>query len=120
MSEGILRVVGIGTVMALMAVSIVLLITKGELDAERLNHAATAKERDQWRAAAEAYRQDADAQAENARTCLDREAQAALDAAERAAILRQAKPRPRPKEEQEQVVDDETRNAIAGRLNRPL
>ena len=116
MSEGILRAIGIGTVLALMAVSIVCLITKGELDAERLNHAATLKERDQWRAAAEAYQKGAEAQAENARQCLDREAKAARDAAERAAIMRQAKTRP----QQEQVVDDETRARVADRLNRPL
>lgn len=90
----------------------------GQLEAERLHHAATAKERDEWKAAARMYQQAAEAQAENARTCLDREAKAALDAAERAAIMKQVKPQARP--EQEQVVDDETRNRVAGRLNRPL
>lgn len=90
----------------------------GQLEAERRDHAATLKERDEWKATAEAYRKDAEAQAKNARTCLDREAKAALDAAERTAIMQQAKPRPRL--EQEQVVDDETRNRVAGRLNRPL
>lgn len=117
-SNFVLRLIGMATVLALFGVSIGLTIIMGQLDAERLNHAATAKERDQWRAAAEAYRQDADAQAENARLCLDRETKAALNAAERAAILRQAKPRPRP--QQEQVVDDETRARVADRLNRPL
>lgn len=120
MSEGILRAIGIGTVLALMAVSIVCLITKGELDAERLNHAATLKERDQWRAAAEAYQKGAEAQAENARQCLDREAKAARDAAERAAIVKRARPRPRTAEEKDKVVDDETRRRAALRLNRPL
>lgn len=117
-SNFVLRLIGMATVLALFGVSIGLTIIMGQLDAERLNHAATAKERDEWRAAAEAYRQDADAQAENARLCLDRETKAALNAAERAAIMRQAKPRPRP--QQEQVVDDETRTRVADRLNRPL
>ena len=90
----------------------------GQLEAERRDHAATLKERDEWKATAEAYRKNAEAQAENARTCLGREAKAALDAAERAAIMKQVKPQARP--EQEQVVDDETRNRVAGRLNRPL
>ena len=70
-----LRLIGIGTVFALVAVSYSLLLTKGALDKERLHHAATALERDQWKTAAEAYRKDAEAQAENARLCLDRETQ---------------------------------------------
>lgn len=118
MTQFILRLIGIATVLALFGVSIGLVVVSGQLEAERLNHAATLKERDEWKAAAEAYRKDAEAQAENARTCLKREAKAALDAAERTAIMQQAKPRPRLK--QEQVVDDETRNRVAGRLNRPL
>lgn len=118
MTQFILRLIGIATVLALFGVSIGLTVVMGQLETERLNHAATLKERDEWKAAAEAYQKNAEAQAENARTCLDREAQAALNAAERAAIMKQAKPRPRP--EQEQVVDDETRNRVAGRLNRPL
>ena len=118
MTQFILRLIGIATVLALFGVSIGLTVVIGQLETERLNHAATLKERDEWKAAAEAYQKNAEAQAENARLCLDREAQAALNAAERAAIMQQAKPRPRP--EQEQVVDDETRNRVAGRLNRPL
>ena len=51
-----LRLIGIGTVFALVAVSYSLLLTKGALDTERLHHAATALERDQWKTAAEAYR----------------------------------------------------------------
>lgn len=118
MTQFILRLIGIATVLALFGVSIGLTVVMGQLETERLNHAATLKERDEWKAAAEAYQKNAEAQAENARLCLDREAQAALNAAERAAIMQQAKPRPRP--EQEQVVDDETRIRVAGRLNRPL
>lgn len=118
MTQFILRLIGIATVLALFGVSIGLTVVMGQLETERLNHAATLKERDEWKAAAEAYQKNAEAQAENARLCLDREAQAALDAAERAAIMQQAKPRPRP--EQEQVVDDETRTRVADRLNRPL
>ncbi|MCH5277494.1 MAG: hypothetical protein J1E80_06615 [Desulfovibrionaceae bacterium] len=92
----------------------------GDLEAERQSHAVTAKERDGWKTAAEAAQKDATAQAENARLCLDREAQAAKHAAERAAIMRQAVPRPRTDTEKGQVVDDETRNRVAIRLNRPL
>lgn len=120
MSEGILRAIGIGTVLALLVVSCAFLNTRAELDAERLNHAATAKERDEWRAAAEAYQKDAEAQAENARQCLDREAKAARDAEERAAIVKRARPRPRTAEEKDKVVDDETRARVVARLNRPL
>ena len=92
----------------------------GELSAERLNHAATLKERDTWQAAAEAYRREAVAQAENARLCLDREANAVRDAAERMAIVKQARQRDRTAEEQNKVVDDETRRRAVERLNRPL
>lgn len=38
----------------------------GELEAERTAHGVTAAERNHWRTAAEAYRLDAEAQAENA------------------------------------------------------
>lgn len=118
MSQSILRFIGMLTVLALAGVSIALVTVSGQLEAERLNHASTLKERDEWKAAAETYKKDAEAQAGNTRACLDREAKAALDAAERAAIMKQVKPQARP--EQEQVVDDETRNRVAGRLNRPL
>lgn len=120
MSKGILRLIGMGTVMALVAVSLAFVITRGELDDERLNHAATLKERDEWKAAAEAYRKAADAQAENARLCLEREVNAARDAAERAAIVKQARPRARTAEEKDKVVDDETRRRAVERINRPL
>lgn len=89
-----------------------------ELEAERAAHAATARDRDRWEAAAEAYREDAEAQAENSRQCLGREAKAARDAAEREDIMRQAKPRARTAEEK--VVDDETRRRAVERLNRGL
>lgn len=115
-----IRLLGMGTVIALAAVSFVLVLAKGALDAERLRHAATAQERDRWRAAAEAYRKDAEAQAENARQCLGREAKAARDAAERADILRDARPRARTAEEKNKVVDDATRRRAVERLNRPL
>ncbi len=117
MTQSILRFIGILTVLALAGVSIALVAVSDQLETERLAHVVTAKERDEWKAA-EAYQKNAEAQAENARTCLDREAKAARDATERAAIMKQAKPRPRP--EQEQVVDDETRTRVADRLNRPL
>ena len=92
----------------------------GELEAERTAHGVTAAERNHWRTAAEAYRLDAEAQAENARRCLAREAQVQRDAAERDAIVRQAKPRTRTTAEQVRVVDDETRRRAVARLNRPL
>lgn len=92
----------------------------GQLDAERAAHAVTAQECERWKTTAEAYRQEAMAQAENAQMCLDREANAARDAAERAAIVKQARPRARSAEEKNKVVDDETRRRAAVRLNRPL
>ena len=92
----------------------------GELDAERAAHAVTEQERQRWQAAAEAYRKDAEAQAENARLCLDRETKAARDAAERTSIVKQARPRARTVEEKAKVVDDETRRRAVLRLNRPL
>ena len=97
----------------------------GELKGEKTAHEKTAlkladaeKERDGWRSSYDEAVQDIFAQRENAQDCLDREAAAQASAAERAAIMKQVKPRPRPK--QEEVVDDETRSRIAGRLNRPL
>ena len=120
MSEGILRIIGMGTILALVAVSAAFLIARDELDAERLRHAVTARERDQWKATAEEYRTNAEAQAENARQCLGREAKAARDAAERATIVQRSKPRPRTTEEKDKVVDDETRRRAVLRLNRPL
>mgnify|MGYP001661489579 FL=1 len=120
MSQGILRLIGMGTVFALVTVFFALMDTMGQLDVERLNHAATAQERDQWKAAAEEYRKNAEAQENNARQCLDREAKATRDAAERAAIVKRAKPRARTTEEKDKVVDDETRRRAVERLNRPL
>ena len=114
----ILRLVGIGTVCALVIVSSALLVAMSELDAERLRHAVTKQERDAWKAAAEAYLENAGAQAENARKCLEREEKSVRDAAERAAIIKQARPRARTAEEK--VVDDETRRRAVERLNRPL
>ena len=42
------------------------------------------------------------------------------DAAERDAIVRQARPRARTTADQARVVDDETRRRAVARLNRPL
>ena len=119
MSQGILRLIGMGTVFALVTIFFALMVTMDLLDTERLNHAVT-QERDQWKATAEEYRKNAEAQAENARQCLDREAKATRNAAERAAIVKLAKPRPRTTEEKDKVVDDETRRRAVLRLNRPL
>lgn len=95
-------------------------ITKDQLEAEKIAHAATAKERDQWMAAAEAYRKEAIAQAENTKMCLDREAKASQEAQARAAIVKNAKPCERTAQEKNKVVDDETRHNAVLRLNRPL
>ena len=98
---------------------------EGQLKAEKTGHeknvvllADAEKERDGWRNAYNKAVEDVFAQRDNAQACLDREVAAQASAAERAAIMKQVKPRPRPK--QEEVVDDETRSRIAGRLNRPL
>ena len=92
----------------------------GELEAEKAAHAVTKQECQRWRAVAEACRQDAEAQAENARLCLERETKAARDAAERANIVKRASPRARSAEEKDKVVDDETRRRAVLRLNRDL
>ena len=89
-------------------------------DAEKSEHEATRQELDRWRSAAEAYRQDSETQAENARLCLGREADAIRKARERAAIVERARPRARTVEEKDKVVDDETRRRAVLRLNRPL
>lgn len=91
-----------------------------ELDAERAAHAVTAQDRDRWKATAEAYRGEAVAQAENARLCLDRESNAARDAAEPCGHSETGQPACRTAEEQDKVVDDETRRRAVERLNRPL
>lgn len=91
-----------------------------KLDAEKAAHEATSQELDRWRTAAEACRLDAEAQAENARLCLDREAEAMKKAQERAAIMERTRPRTRTVEEKDKVVDDETRRRAVLRLNRPL
>ena len=56
-----------GPVLALVLVFALLL---WRLDHVSTRLSATERERDQWRATAEAYRKDAEAQAENARSCL--------------------------------------------------
>ncbi len=104
-----------GPVLALVLVFALLL---WRLDHVSTRLSATERERDQWRATAEAYRKDAEAQAENARSCLARESEAARAETERRAIMRRASPVP-PKKDVE-VVDDETRRLVIDRLNRPL
>lgn len=93
---------------------------ESSLAAEKAAHAVTRQERDDWKARAEAAATRAEALADNARRCLEREAQAQADAAERAAIMDAARPRPRTETEKAKVVDDETRKRVADRLNRPL
>lgn len=91
---------------------------ESSLTAEEAAHAVTRKERDDWKARAEAAATRTEALAENARRCLAREAQAQADAAERAAIMDAARPRPRTETEKVKVVDDETRKRTVARLNR--
>lgn len=91
-----------------------------EMDAIRAKQAVTEQECERWQATAEAYQRDAEAQTENAKLCLEREAKAAQDAMERAAIVKRSKPRARSAEEKNKVVDDETRRCAIMRLNRPL
>lgn len=91
-----------------------------ELALEKAAHKTTKMERDDWQAQAKLAKGRAEALAESARACLAREAQAQADAAERAAIMTQVKPRPRTKVEQTRVVDDETRSRVIERLNRGL
>jgi hypothetical protein len=55
-----------------------------------------------------------------ARECLDREAGAAADAAERESIIRWARTAPRNEIGDQGVVDDTTRRRAVDRLNRPL
>lgn len=93
---------------------------ESSLTAEEAAHAFTRQERDDWKARAEAAATRAEALADNARRCLEREAQTQADAAERAAIMEAARPRARTAEEKNKVVDDETRRRAALRLNRPL
>lgn len=95
-------------------------IANDQLEAEKIAHAATAKERDQWMAAAEAYRKEAIAQAQNAQMCLERESKALQEARERDAIVKNVRPRERSAQEKNKVVDDETRHSAVLRLNRPL
>ena len=54
------------------------------------------------------------------RAALDREAQALRDSAARKQILDAVRVRTRTATETQEVVDDETRRAVAARLNRPL
>lgn len=93
---------------------------ESSLAAEKAVHAVTRQERDDWKAQAEEAAMRAEALAENARRCLEREAKARADAAERTAIMEAAKPRQRAETEKTKVVDDETRKRVADRLNRPL
>lgn len=106
------------TGLVFMALALAFALLLWRLDHVSARLAATERECGQWRAAAEAYRKDAVAQAENARSCLARESETTLAEAERRAIMRRASPTP-PKKDVE-VVDDETRRLVIDRLNRPL
>lgn len=94
---------------------------------EQREHAATlaalrqvTESRDAWIAACNEALDTARAQRDNAAACLQREAAARTDAAERAAIVRQARPHTQTADERNKVVDNETRKRAAARLNRPL
>ncbi|WP_035066684.1 hypothetical protein [Nitratidesulfovibrio termitidis] len=75
-------------------------------------------EGDAWEVVARQANATAKAQSEYAAACLEREADAATAATERAAILATAKPRPRTDAERLEVIDDASRMAAAARLNR--
>ncbi len=90
---------------------------------EKKDHAATqvtlqqvTESRDGWLAAYGEVLDAAQAQRDNAAACLQREAAARTDAAERADIMAQAVPAAPDK--QKKVVDDATRKRAADRLNR--
>ncbi len=111
--------------LAAMALSSVRL--SGQLDAERAGHEVTreklavaVREGNRWKAAAEAAEGKLPALRGAVRECLEREAQAAVDAAARKRIMEHAQPRERSPAEQKGVVDDATRKAAMDRLNRPL
>lgn len=94
--------------------------TYSDLTAERLDHAKTRMERDDYRLKYEAEQLHADALFDNANACLEREARAQEDAKIRSRIMEKAKPRQRTENEKEEIVDDATRGAVIERLNRGL
>lgn len=113
----------------LLAIALLISVTRlsGQLDAERAGHEVTreklavaVREGNRWKAAADAVETKLPALQNAVRQCLDREAQAAVDAAARNRIMEHAQPRERSPAEQKGVVDDATRKAAMDRLNRPL
>lgn len=116
------RLIALGVALAFVATVefFALRAAKSSLQAEKAAHAVTVKERDTWKAEAEAALSRAGALADTARACLARETKARADAAERATIMSEARPRPRMEQEKARVVDNETRKRVTARLNRPL
>lgn len=99
----------------------------GLLRTEIANHRLTANKLGQavedgqgWKAAFEKARDTAEAHKDATAACMERERQASQDRKDREALLQAAKPRPRTEQEQQQVIDDETRQRAADRLNRSL
>ncbi|MDR2055646.1 MAG: hypothetical protein LBQ10_07250 [Desulfovibrio sp.] len=97
----------------------------GKLDLEKAAHRQTKTELAEalekgmgWKAAYEEALVAADAHRTATRACLDRVAADAAAREERAEILQAAQPRPRTEQERQQVVNDETRQRAADRLNR--
>lgn len=91
-----------------------------DLSAEKLNHAKTRIERDDYKLKYESEQIHADGLSDNVRACLDREARAQKEARTRSRIMEKAIPRQRTENEKEKIVDDDTRRAVVERLNREL
>ncbi len=121
-----LAAVAVVLLVALAAVGVRCALVQAELRTEQATHATTREqlvaavtEGNRWAAVARQANATADAQAEYAAACIEREQKTATTAAARAAILSTVKPRPRTDAERQEVVDDATRMAAADRLNRP-
>ena len=102
-------------------------LMSGSLEREETSHSLTKQYLQQaqeqllqMRAVIEAKERSVVALRETLQEALDREKEALAAAAARKRILDAMQSRPRTPEEKEVVVDDETRKAVADRLNRPL
>ena len=91
----------------------------GALALEKSEHARTAERGEGWKAAYGEALADAAVKGEAIQACLAREVAAREALQERTALLQAARPRARTATERLEVVDDETRQRAAVRLNRP-
>ena len=89
-------------------------------DETRLQLAAAGHEIVRLESALEMARNSTAALQDSLRQALGREAEAAGAAAARKRILDQMRTRPRAEAETTEVIDDATRAAVVGRINRPL